>query len=275
MRASALDGVVGRAARDCKGTLPPNSTLPPRLLAAFVRRGQAAVQRADTATLLDLATSVAECYNGTEWAMGHTAQVPEEMAAIRSVLSSRQRSAWRTLCEVGFNAGHSAILWLQQTPAHLVEFDAGILAYHRGSRAFLEAVYPGRASFHIGNSKETFFAHAAMVASGNHAPCDLSFIDGMHRGRLPGRDMKNAITSSNTDPLAWMFADDCSSRFPDVKRAFRQIATDSIEANYTRRWLVKPPPAGLKGWCFGRVRASAVQRARERHRRGLASFTAP
>lgn len=263
--------------RHCRLSLAPNATLPHTVLDRYALLGRAAAQRNDMVTLYELATAVAECYNGTDWTMGHTAQVPEEVAAIRTVLGTRERSGWRTICEAGFNAGHSAIMWLQMTDANLVEFDAAMLPYHQGSRSFLEAVYPQRISFHIGNSRVTYFDHAAVVARGEHATCDLSFIDALHIGRGPHRDLRNALTASNDGAEAgWLFADDCTNRFPEVRKAFAGLARDgSVQSNYTRSWVRMPFPAGLKGWCYGKVNAAAVRKARERHRRGEATSRSP
>ena len=55
---------------------------------------------------------------------------------------------------------------------------------------------------------------------GEHAPCDLSYIDGAHVNKGPWRDMKNAATASSDGvDVGWIFADDCTSRFMDVRDA--------------------------------------------------------
>ena len=58
--------------------------------------------------------------------------------------SGRPRGEWRTVCEVGFNMGHSAILWLHSSDAVLKSFDLGNLPYSNGSMSLVAASYPGR-----------------------------------------------------------------------------------------------------------------------------------
>ena len=56
--------------------------------------------------------------------MGHIGNVHAEVEALIAILSTRPKNSWETICEVGFNAGHSAVLWLHETTsAHLHVFD--------------------------------------------------------------------------------------------------------------------------------------------------------
>mmetsp|Transcript_49013 Transcript_49013/g.128901 ORF Transcript_49013/g.128901 Transcript_49013/m.128901 type:complete len:138 (+) Transcript_49013:119-532(+) len=54
---------------------------------------------------------------------GTTAEAPREVDAAMRLLSLRDHSEWRTVCEIGMNAGSSAVIWLHGTDAALQEFD--------------------------------------------------------------------------------------------------------------------------------------------------------
>ena len=101
------------------------------------------------------------------------------------VLSWRPR--WETICEIGMNAGHATHVWLHSTSANLKEFDLFERQYSEGTRSLLEALYPGRISFHKGMSFSTVPRYAARVKAGQEPPCDLWFIDGGHDKNVRSR----------------------------------------------------------------------------------------
>ena len=47
--------------------------------------------------------------------MGHIGNVHAEVEALIAILSTRPKNSWETICEVGFNAGHSAVRWLHES----------------------------------------------------------------------------------------------------------------------------------------------------------------
>ena len=77
--------------------------------------------------LLDEATSVAERHTASgperlDWrTMGHSAQVPQQIEMLAKLVRGEQGP--KVCCEVGFNAGHSALVWLEGGCKKLVEFD--------------------------------------------------------------------------------------------------------------------------------------------------------
>lgn len=209
----------------------------------------------DLGALLAEVTAVAERYQGVDWGlMGHSAQAADELNAFAKILASRPRSAWHTICEVGFNAGHSAAFWLHNTDARLVEFDILMLPYSHGSRAFIEALYPGRATFHIGDSKHTMGRYMRDVRNGTEPPCDLWFVDGAHHGSRVEPDLRHAVASSA--PAAWLLADDCTRRFRPVLKGYAQLVHTRRVYNVSRHWNEYGQPGGLRGWCMGQVNTS-------------------
>ena len=78
--------------------------------------------------------------------------------------------------EIGFNAGHSAELFLKYTSAHVTSFDLGDHPYVTHAKEYIDAYYPGRHSLILGDSTVT-----VPKCIGKY---DIIFIDG---GHSPGR----------------------------------------------------------------------------------------
>ena len=150
--------------------------------------------------------------------MGHTAQVPLQVASLRSLLDRHPLLRTGTICEIGFNAGHSAVVWLEKTHARVVEFDLLALPYSHISRRFVEARYHGRVTFHVGDSGETVQQYAHQVRNGSAAACDLWLIDGDH-GIHAKLDFLNALGASHAGTL--IVADDAGLLFPYVRKYWR------------------------------------------------------
>ena len=107
---------------------------------------------------------------------------------LQSVAGARQQvdyyyriardSSVRTVCEVGFNAGHSAALWLTASPTiHLVTFDTFSQPFSYASLEFLLSRFPRRITAHGGYSLHT--VPRVDVENG----CDLVHVDGLHMYR--------------------------------------------------------------------------------------------
>jgi predicted O-methyltransferase YrrM len=206
--------------------------------------------------ILDEATRVAERNlvdkDPKEWwtIMGHTAQVPLQVTSLRAQLTRHTALHNGTICEVGFNAGHSAVVWLEATRAKLVEFDLLNLDYSRASRRFVESRYPGRITFHQGPSRLTLPLYAERVANGTAPACDLWLLDGDH-GKNVQHDFMNAIAASR--PGTIVIADDAGLAFPYVRRFCRTyVASGGIRERTCTSTRVHRSGAE-KTWCIGRV----------------------
>eukprot|EP00928_Gymnodinium_smaydae_P020287 TRINITY_DN17848_c0_g2_i1.p1 TRINITY_DN17848_c0_g2~~TRINITY_DN17848_c0_g2_i1.p1 ORF type:complete len:401 (-),score=73.68 TRINITY_DN17848_c0_g2_i1:145-1317(-) len=84
------------------------------------------------------------------------------------------------LCEIGFNAGHSALALLLSAPptATMVSFDLGSKSYTAPCASFIGDVFPGRHELVVGPSNETVLRY---VRENIAKPrCDLLYIDGGH-----------------------------------------------------------------------------------------------
>jgi predicted O-methyltransferase YrrM len=214
-------------------------------------------------SVLDEATRVAERHlaDPAAWweSMGHAAQVPEQVASFRGLLASEAELRSGRVCEIGFNAGHSAVMWLHGTRAHLVEFDLQSLPYSAASRSFVERSFPGRVHFHVGKSRQTVASYAAAVHNGSAPPCDLWLVDGDH-GIGAKDDMLNALAASRAGTV--VVVDDASLRFPLLRKYWRiHVAIGSIRelacVQLSRRGVTHT----AKGWCIGRVQPWATTAA--------------
>jgi cephalosporin hydroxylase len=99
------------------------------------------------------------------------------------------------LCEIGFNAGHSALLFLigrQATPLDMTIFDIGQHLYVKPCLSHLQSRFPlARVEYVEGDSTATMPAwierNAAAVGS-----YDVVHVDGGHSEHCVTNDMKNA-----------------------------------------------------------------------------------
>ena len=152
----------------------------------------------------------------------------------------------RTVCETGFNAGHSAAIWLEGTDVREVHsFDLFSHTYSNASARLVSALYPGRFKLHPGNTLRTVHHFAARAST----KCDLWYIDGGHVGNVPASDMLNALASSHNQTL--LIADDCSRKWMAVRGAFESLEKDgSVRPHETLRLRTYDAVAGA-GWCAG------------------------
>jgi len=109
-------------------------------------------------------------------------------------LQTAQYDTWarspssRTICETGFNAGHSALRFLAQSRARLVEFDIGQHPYAKLAAKFLQDRFPGRLLNVWGDSRVTLPRyhqdHPDMM-------CDIIVVDGGHSYDVAMSDLKS------------------------------------------------------------------------------------
>lgn len=205
--------------------------------------------------VLDQVTAVAEGHLGgdpKEWwtKMGHTAQVPLQVTSLRGVLDHYAGVRNGTVCEVGFNAGHSAVVWLENTQAKLVEFDLLNLNYSLASRHFIESRYPGRVTFHQGPSRRTLLEYGERVSNGTAPACDMWLVDGDH-GKNVEHDYINALSASHAGTV--FIVDDANMEWPYVRRFWRvHVAIGSIEERSCVGTRVRGSSVD-KTWCIGQV----------------------
>lgn len=96
----------------------------------------------------------------------------------------------QTVCEIGFNGGHSTATWLSASPRTVVySFDLGEHGYARPAALELQAAYPGR--LHVAWGDSTRVVPEFERTHGANVSCDILHVDGGHFGNVPARDIQN------------------------------------------------------------------------------------
>lgn len=93
-----------------------------------------------------------------------------------------------TVCEVGFNAGHSALLWLTAGARRVISFDIGSHAYSSHAISWLTARFPGRLQVTLGDSRDSVPTFSALWPDFR---CNIVYIDGGHSEDAAAADIRN------------------------------------------------------------------------------------
>ena len=104
----------------------------------------------------------------------------------------------KTVCEIGFNAGHSTLVWLESNPnVHVYTFDINGHPYTAPMVAYLQKTYPGRLTEHFGDSLTTVPQDSEKLKG----KCDIVIVDGRHDKHYPRQDIVNMKKISHNDSL--------------------------------------------------------------------------
>ena len=128
---------------------------------------------------------------------GHAGLFPGQTALY--VFLSHQ--PWvRQVCEIGFNAGHSALFWLiGSEKTKLVSFDIASWGYTKPMGEYLQSVFLGRLETVWGDSRTTVpaFFQQKLKNNGGFA-CDVIVIDGSHNHDYVLADLHNMRAGANS-----------------------------------------------------------------------------
>jgi hypothetical protein len=167
---------------------------------------------------------------------GGTYSYPFKLHAMRNLLGHvlRDRAASKTVevCEVGFNAGHSTLLWLMQDPRVRVRaFDLGVHWYSSHVTGFFDAAFDrGRVDVTFGDSQETLPAFAAAFNSTEPPEfCDLIFVDGDHHYAAALADLRNLRAAVRPGHHVLLMDD---PDHDEVGRAWRDIIADGTVEHF-------------------------------------------
>jgi len=151
---------------------------------------------ADYPSLLEGLTKALEPYHIVE---GGSYQIDAQVARLRELVLQRTP---QSIMEIGFNAGHSALLFLAITPPEtkVVSFDLGEYAYVFAAKRYIDSVFPGRHTLVTGDSTTTIPKYEEQVAHRMKNPAtappmlfDFIFVDGGHQGDIPLKDILNSM----------------------------------------------------------------------------------
>ncbi len=91
----------------------------------------------------------------------------------------------QSILEIGFNAGHSCLLYLMANPTSRIDlFDIGLHKYTRPCFDYLDTRFPGRLTITYGDSRET-------IPKADQKIYDLIHIDGGHEEDIVRSDLQN------------------------------------------------------------------------------------
>jgi len=127
---------------------------------------------------------------------------------------TEQYDAWahntniKTICETGFNAGHSALRFLAQSNATLYEFDLGIHPYGKIAAAYLMDKFPNRLHTLWGDSSVVLplFQHQRPDVR-----CDLMIVDGGRSYEAAAADLTNFANMASPNHVLFMNNAPCTA----------------------------------------------------------------
>jgi hypothetical protein len=126
-------------------------------------------------------------FGSLEGVEGHTEDVgPLENQTDR--YDQWAKSGIISICETGFNAGHSALRFLSQNAAQVYSFDIGSAYYANESANFLKSKYPNRLMVTWGDSTKTLPKFREEYPD---VGCDLMVVDGGHSNEIAKSDLLN------------------------------------------------------------------------------------
>lgn len=115
---------------------------------------------------------------------GYSQQVKEQIIFLKNIVNDESIN---NIMEIGFNAGHSAELFLSSNKnINLVSFDIGSHNYVNIGKEFIDKTYPGRHKLIIGNSLDTVPEYVK-----EEKKFDIIFIDGGHDYHVSKNDLLN------------------------------------------------------------------------------------
>ena len=126
---------------------------------------------------------------------GYSQQIPEQEVHLQSLIGSPDI---KYALEIGFNAGHSAEIFLEKNPnVKLFSFDIGQYPYVSLAKKYIDQKYPNRHTLILGNSTMAipqFFENF-------HMKFDLIFIDGGHEYETAKADLQNCALLAHSKTM--------------------------------------------------------------------------
>jgi predicted O-methyltransferase YrrM len=126
---------------------------------------------------------------------GYSQQVPQQVADLIHLTSQPNVK----IMEIGFNAGHSAEVFLKNnSSATLLSFDLGIHSYVAEAKRYIDFMYPHRHNLIFGDSTQMV---PNFIKNNKDAKFDVIFIDGGHEYEIAKQDINNCSKLAHKDTI--------------------------------------------------------------------------
>jgi predicted O-methyltransferase YrrM len=125
---------------------------------------------------------------------GYSQQVQEQVEDLIYLTKDQGQ-----VMEIGFNAGHSAEIFLQNNPnLILTSFDLGGHHYVSTAKEYIDATFPNRHTLILGDSTITIPKY---IENNKDKKYDLIFIDGGHAYEIAKSDLENCFHLSHSETI--------------------------------------------------------------------------
>lgn len=193
---------------------------------------------------------------------GHTDEFEPSLAVQTSTYDEwAQNWNLKTVCETGFNAGHSALRFLAQTWAHVYEFDLCDHNYTEPAGTYLNTMYFGRLTLTCGDSRKTV---PDFHKANPDLKCDLIIIDGGHDLDIAEKDLDSLAKMASENAGVAIDDTPCTSGFcSGPNTAWANFVSAGCIQNDTR---VPMGPTGVeRGFSYGRLKKDCARLRPSKH----------
>lgn len=122
-------------------------------------------------------------------------QIPEQITMLQTYTNNPNITK---ILEIGFNAGHSSCILLDNPKNTVVSFDLGHHRYTADGKMFVDDFYPGRHTLIIGDSTKSIPTFSRL---NKDILFDLIFVDGGHTYEIALADIKNCKEFAHHDTI--------------------------------------------------------------------------
>jgi hypothetical protein len=158
----------------------------------------------------------------------------------------------KTLCETGFNAGHSAAIWMNANPeARMFSFDLGQFDYTMGNGEIMVSMFGDRFELILGDSK---YALPEFSRRYPDVKCDVVSVDGDHSTEGAYADLKHFRDMASC--RNWVLMDDVG--WNSTNTAWQKAKDDGIITQVECFVDLNPRPnyqfleyPDNRSWCLG------------------------